>query len=160
MHPGDGQCAAAPYFPWNYTEQNECGDAGRLNYNWCMTELQANATYRGFNYPHQIAVYYALYRVARDHPRLAKTLPLRQSWAWYLARAGNTTVRLGYATLGYMDGTICREVPHAIAEERDAADGGEGGGDSSLWSMLHDNIEKGREGSGGVLCSHGIPVRE
>ena len=42
------------YFPWNYTEADECGAAGSLNYNWCMTEQQANFTYRGFNYPHQI----------------------------------------------------------------------------------------------------------
>ena len=68
---------------------------GGLNFNWCMTEKQANATYRGFNvrrpaielkspwqrsapaftscefdlsleqYPHQIVVWYALYRAAR-----------------------------------------------------------------------------------------------
>ena len=36
------------YFDWNYTEQVECGNAGSLNYNWCMTEGSANATYRGF----------------------------------------------------------------------------------------------------------------
>ena len=158
VHPGDGHCAAAPYWPWDYSEQNECGDAGTLNYNWCMTELQANATYRGFNYPHQIATYYALYRVARDHPRLAKTLPLRQTWAWYLARAGNTTVRLGYATLGYMDGTICREVLHALAEERDAAADDQGSSDSSsLWSMLHDKIERGEKGRAAYFARTEFP---
>ena len=34
------------YFPYNYTEAAECGSAGGLNYNWCMTEVYANATYR------------------------------------------------------------------------------------------------------------------
>ena len=37
------------YFPYNYSEQIECGEEGGLNFNWCMTEAQANATYRGFN---------------------------------------------------------------------------------------------------------------
>jgi hypothetical protein len=69
-------------------------------------EAIANATYRGFNYPHQIATWYALYRVARNHPRLA----LGHPWEWYLERAANTTIRLGYARIGYMDGTVCREV--------------------------------------------------
>ena len=32
------------YFPYNYTEAAECGTAGGLNFNWCMTETQANAT--------------------------------------------------------------------------------------------------------------------
>ena len=56
------------YFPYNYTEAAQCGVVGGLNFNWCMDERQANATYRGFNYPHQIMSYYALYRAARNHP--------------------------------------------------------------------------------------------
>ena len=66
------------YFPWNYTEVDECGDAGSLNYNWCMTEQQANFTYRGFNYPHHIASYYGMYRAARNHPKLKTRMP----WEW------------------------------------------------------------------------------
>ena len=37
------------HFAYNYTEAAECGVVGGLNYNWCMTERYANATYRGFN---------------------------------------------------------------------------------------------------------------
>ena len=48
------------YFPWNYSEVHGCGS---LLDNWCMTEAYANATYRGFNYPHHIASYYGMYRV-------------------------------------------------------------------------------------------------
>jgi len=70
-------------------------------------------TDRGFNYPHQIAVYYALYRVARNHPRLRLT----QRWEWYLERAANTTIRLGWARIGYMDGTVAREVLRSVLEE-------------------------------------------
>jgi hypothetical protein len=71
-------CAAAPHFPYNYTEQQQCASEGGLNYNWCMPEAIANATYRGFNYPHQIATYYAMYRAARNHRRLQT----RHSWDW------------------------------------------------------------------------------
>ena len=105
------------YFPYNYTEADECGTAGGLNYNWCMTEVQANATYRGFNYPHQIATYYAMYRTARNHDQL-KT---RQSWQWYLERAANTTLRLPPAPIGYMDGTIFLEVLRSVLEENETA---------------------------------------
>ena len=37
------------HFAWNYTEKDECEVVGGLNYNWCMTEARAMATYRGFN---------------------------------------------------------------------------------------------------------------
>jgi len=42
------------HFDWNYTEQSKC----KLPFGgptWCMTENMANATYRGFNYPHHTA---------------------------------------------------------------------------------------------------------
>ena len=37
------------HFQWNYTEQDQCEVVGGLNYNWCMTESRAMATYRGFS---------------------------------------------------------------------------------------------------------------
>ena len=54
-------------------------------------ETRVLCTARGFNYPHQIAVWYAMYRTARNHPRLY----VRRRWEWYLARAANTTLRRG-----------------------------------------------------------------
>ena len=122
------------HFEWNYSCDYECGVVAGLNYNWCMTEAQANATYRGFNYPHQIATWYAMYRAARNHPRL-KTA---QSWEWYLARAANTTVRLGYARIGYMDGTVTREVLRSLLEEAEGAP-------NSLWAALSAKILAGEK---------------
>ena len=43
-------------------------------------------------------MWFALYRVARNHPRLGAARP----WEWYLQRAANTTLRLGFARIGYM----------------------------------------------------------
>lgn len=107
------------YFPYEYEYTGECAVVAGLNYNWCMDERLANATYRGFNYPHQIAVWYSLYRAARNHPRIKTEHP----WEWYLERAANTTLRLGFARIGYMDGTVTREVLNAVLEEA----GGDGG---------------------------------
>jgi hypothetical protein len=112
-------CDEAPHFPYNYTEQKQCGSEGGLNYNWCMDEKISNASYRGFNYPHQIASYYAMYRVARNH----QNMKTKQSWQWYLERAANTTIRLGYAGIGYMDGTVTREVLRSILEENSTQQG-------------------------------------
>lgn len=154
------------YFPYKYTEAAECGTVGGLNFNWCMTEKQANATYRGFNvrrpaielkspwqrsapafsrhefdlsleqYPHQIVVWYALYRAARNHGRLR----LEHGWEWYLERAANTTIRLGWARIGYMDGTVAREVLRSLLEEAEEA---EEAGLSGRWAALGQVIEAG-----------------
>lgn len=77
-----------------------------------MTENLANATYRGFNYPHQIASYWAMYTVARH-----TALPTAQSWGWYLNRAGRTCLKLGTSGVGFMDGTVAREVLVALKIE-------------------------------------------
>jgi hypothetical protein len=45
-----------------------------------MTELLANQTYRSYNYPHQTAVYWAMYRVARHYDGVVTRMP----WAWYV----------------------------------------------------------------------------
>ena len=100
------------------------------------------ATYRGFNYPHQIAVYYALYRVARNHPRL-KTL---QPWQFYLGMAANTTLTLGFARIGYMDGTVTREVLRSVLEEAEAATPGSNGTNgTSAWDTLGARILRGEK---------------
>ena len=80
-----------------------------------MTETMANATYRGFNYPHQISSYWAMYHVARH-----TTLPTVRDWHWYLYRAGKTALKLGTSNVGFMDGTVAREVLAALLLEGDA----------------------------------------
>jgi len=67
---------------------------------------------RGYNYPHVVAAYWSLYRIARNHPGLAQ-----ERWEWYLEQAYRTTEfltsrdargqdRVGYWRLGLMEGTI------------------------------------------------------
>ncbi|RYG25207.1 hypothetical protein EON82_07970 [bacterium] len=68
---------------------------------------------RGYNYPHVVAAYWSLYRIARNHPELVKS----HDWNWYLDQAYKTTEfmtsrnergrdRVGYWRLGLMDGTV------------------------------------------------------
>ena len=68
---------------------------------------------RGYNYPHVVAAYWSMYRVARNHPGLVTHHP----WDWYLDRAYQTTKftfsrapngrrRVGYVELGLMEGDI------------------------------------------------------
>ena len=64
-----------------------------------MTENMANATYRGFNYPHHTSSYWAMYHVARHYDKLSTFQP----WQWYLERAALTSLRFSCGT-GVMDG--------------------------------------------------------
>ena len=68
---------------------------------------------RGYNYPHVVATYWAMYRVARNHTGLVTNHP----WDWYLNQAYQTTKfmfgrnangrrRVGYVELGLMEGDI------------------------------------------------------
>src|SRR5690349_6278387 len=68
---------------------------------------------RGYNYPHVIAAYWSMYRVARNHPGLVTNHP----WDWYLnqayetarfmfGRQANGRRRVGYVELGLMEGDI------------------------------------------------------
>lgn len=70
-------------------------------------------SYRGFNVPHQAASWYAMYRIARNYDRL----PTYSSWDYYLIRALNTTLNIGTANVGFMDGTIFREILDAALIE-------------------------------------------
>jgi hypothetical protein len=81
-----------------------------------MTELLANQTYRAYNYPHQTAVYWAMYRVARHYDGMTT----RMSWAWYLERAFKTAMKIGSPNVGLMDGTVFRELLLALHEEAEA----------------------------------------
>ncbi|RYX82650.1 hypothetical protein EON83_18295 [bacterium] len=79
---------------------------------------------RGYNYPHVVAAYWAMYRVARNHPELVKT----HDWKWYLdqayqttkfmfSRDGNGNRRVGYVELGLMDGTVFLELLQDLKHE-------------------------------------------
>lgn len=62
---------------------------------------------RGYNYPHVVAAYWSLYRVARNTVGLVK----KHDWKWYLEQAFQTckllfSGRVGYAELGLMEGTV------------------------------------------------------
>ena len=73
----------------------------------------AESIKRGYNYPHVIAAYWSMYRLARNHPGLVANHP----WDWYLDHAYETAKfmfsrqadgerRVGYVDLGLMEGDI------------------------------------------------------
>jgi hypothetical protein len=79
---------------------------------------------RGYNYPHVVAAYWAMYHVARNHPGMVKSHP----WQWYLQQAYETTNfafgrdangdrRVGYVELGLMDGTVFLELLKDLKNE-------------------------------------------
>jgi hypothetical protein len=62
---------------------------------------------RAYNYPHVIAAYWSLYRLARNHPGLVTNHP----WDWYLDQAYQTVQNLtgnqvGYLETGLMEGDV------------------------------------------------------
>jgi hypothetical protein len=89
-------------------------DPARNWSSWTSWNKQASEDIgRGFNYPHVVAAYWALYQVTRNHPDMAKNHP----WDWYLEQAFQTTKfmfsrnadgnrRVGYVELGLMEGDV------------------------------------------------------
>ena len=76
-------------------------------------KADAESIGRGYNYPHVIAAYWSMYRLARNHPGLVSN----HSWEWYLdqayetarfmfGRQANGRRRVGYVELGLMEGDI------------------------------------------------------
>ena len=76
-------------------------------------KADAESIGRGYNYPHVIAAYWSMYRLARNHPGLVTNHP----WDWYLnqayetakfmfGRQANGRRRVGYVELGLMEGDI------------------------------------------------------
>src|SRR5687767_12059018 len=76
-------------------------------------KVDAESIGRGYNYPHVVAAYWSMYRLARNHPGLVTN----QSWDWYLdqayetakfmfGRQANGRRRVGYVELGLMEGDI------------------------------------------------------
>lgn len=79
---------------------------------------RTETTWRSFNYPHVTAVYWALYRLARDHEGLVKEKP----WSWYLDHAYRTIMAMkrfapGYAEVGLMVGSVYPEVACDLRRE-------------------------------------------
>lgn len=79
---------------------------------------------RGYNYPHVVAAYWAMYRIARNNQNLVKN----HAWDWYLNQAFETTKfmfgrkpdgkrRVGYVELGLMEGTIFLELLRDLKRE-------------------------------------------
>ena len=76
-------------------------------------KVDAESIGRGYNYPHVIAAYWSMYRLARNHQGLVTS----RSWEWYLdqayetvkfmfGRQANGRRRVGYVELGLMEGDI------------------------------------------------------
>ncbi len=70
-------------------------------------EKQAHALDRSFNYPHAVAAYWTMYRLARNNPGLVT----HHEWRWYLDQAYETSMAMtkfaGYYTqFGQMEGDI------------------------------------------------------
>ena len=119
--------------PDYYKELNKC----TIYPSWCAFNAVSNETakdwhpadYRQYNFPHQIAPYYALYLAARELDLLGPSLS--RPWEWYLEMAAKTLLALGcceqqpgslpqclcYPTVGLMDGTVFREVLIALQQE-------------------------------------------
>jgi hypothetical protein len=87
-------------------------------------KADAESIGRGYNYPHVVAAYWSMYRLARNH----KGLVTNHSWDWYLEQAYQTTRftfsrnasnrrRVGYVELGLMEGDIFLAVLQDLKRE-------------------------------------------
>ncbi|MBX7172203.1 MAG: hypothetical protein K1X72_14655 [Pyrinomonadaceae bacterium] len=85
---------------------------------------QAESIGRGYNYPHVVAIYWAMYRIARNNQNLVKS----HIWDWYLDQAFETTkfafsrnakgeYKVGYVELGMMEGTVFLELLRDLQRE-------------------------------------------
>ena len=87
-------------------------------------KIDAESIGRGYNYPHVVAAYWSMYRLARNHTGLVKN----HSWGWYLDQAYETVKfmfgrnpngrrRVGYVELGLMEGDIILAVLEDLKRE-------------------------------------------
>ncbi|HUM04388.1 MAG TPA: DUF5695 domain-containing protein [Terriglobales bacterium] len=73
---------------------------------------------RSFNYPHVVAAYWVLYRLARNHTGLVTN----HAWDWYLQQAYETSIAMtkfaeGYAEFGQMEGDVFLQVLQDLKRE-------------------------------------------
>jgi Family of unknown function (DUF5695) len=100
-----------------YSPQDVPGFQYDPSLNWTSwtswKKSEAESIGRGYNYPHVVAAYWSMYRIARNHAGLVTNHP----WDWYLEQAYQTTKftfsrtpngrrRVGYVELGLMEGDI------------------------------------------------------
>jgi Family of unknown function (DUF5695) len=89
---------------------------------WKKTDAESIG--RGYNYPHVVAAYWSMYRLARNHTGLVTNHP----WDWYLdqayetvkfmfSRTPNGRRRVGYVELGLMEGDIILAVLEDLKRE-------------------------------------------
>lgn len=57
-------------------------------YSW--NKKRSAETWRAYNYPHQAAIYWVMYRLARNYTNLVTN----HNWQWYLKRAYNTVMAM------------------------------------------------------------------
>lgn len=83
----------------------------RSDMNWkswtSWNQKASEAVDRSFNYPHVASAYWAMYRLARNHPGLVTNHP----WQWYLNHAYETTMAMMkfapyYTQFGQMEGDV------------------------------------------------------
>jgi hypothetical protein len=94
----------------------------RSDWNWSTwtswNRSAAEAVDRSYDYPHVAALYWVMYRVARNHVGLVTNHP----WAWYLTHAYRTSLAMvaharHYAQFGQMEGTIFLEILRDLKRE-------------------------------------------
>jgi hypothetical protein len=89
-------------------------------------KTQADAVDRAYNYPHVVAAYWSMYRLARYYSGLVSAHP----WAWYLDKAFNTVKYMtggfaqggrggvGYVNVGLMNGDVFLMLLEDLKRER------------------------------------------
>ncbi|KRM60698.1 hypothetical protein FC26_GL000177 [Paucilactobacillus vaccinostercus DSM 20634] len=90
-------------------------------YSWNKT--RSEETWRAYNYPHQAAIYWSLYRLARNYAGLVTA----HSWNWYLRQAYKTVLAmkrfcgksafLQLEQYGLMVGSVHRLILESLKEE-------------------------------------------
>jgi len=91
---------------------------------WTSWNKEASeAVDRSYDYPHVVAAYWVLYRLARNHPGLVKNHP----WTWYLDQAYETSMAMGrfaegLAQFGQMEGDIFVAVLNDLKAEGKSAE--------------------------------------
>jgi hypothetical protein len=111
-----------------YAPDDVAGFAYDPELNWgswtSWDEREARSIGRGYNYPHVVAAYWAMYRLARTHTGLVANHP----WVWYLDQAYETAMfmtsrrpdgrpRVGYVNWGLMEGTVFIRVLEDLQRE-------------------------------------------
>ncbi|KAF8711946.1 hypothetical protein RHS03_01649, partial [Rhizoctonia solani] len=74
---------------------------------WSWNKANSDAFDRAYDYVHVTALYWSLYRAARNYPSLAT----KKTWQYYISQALNTALfatngRVGYADVGLMGETV------------------------------------------------------